>query len=77
MPKGRRKRNPQCSFCGKYQSEGVRLITGPRAKICNECVQLCYEIIHDRAKLEPPIFPPDRPLQERLAEFRKSQSEKK
>ena len=76
MAKRRRKANPQCSFCGKYQSEGVRLIHGPRAKICNECVELCVLIISDRHTLEPLNFKPVRPLQERLEIFRKTQEKK-
>jgi hypothetical protein len=34
-----------CSFCGKAQPEVLQLIAGPRAFICNECVQLCVKII--------------------------------
>ncbi len=33
-----------CSFCGKKQSEVWKLIAGPKAFICNECVQLSVEI---------------------------------
>ncbi|NLD34432.1 MAG: ATP-dependent Clp protease ATP-binding subunit ClpX, partial [Clostridiales bacterium] len=32
-----------CSFCGKPQNEVERLIAGPGAYICNECVHLCSE----------------------------------
>lgn len=35
----------QCSFCGKSQEEVNRLIAGPGAYICNECVDLCNEIV--------------------------------
>jgi hypothetical protein len=34
-----------CSFCGKHQNEVVRLIAGPTVFICDECVNLCKEII--------------------------------
>ena len=34
-----------CSFCGKTQAEVTKLIAGPSAFICNECVRLCSEII--------------------------------
>jgi hypothetical protein len=34
-----------CSFCGKAQPEVLQLIAGPRAFICNECVQLCVGIV--------------------------------
>ena len=43
-----------CSFCGKPQQEVEFLIAGPESLICNECVQLCDDIIDDQsiAKLE-------------------------
>jgi hypothetical protein len=43
-----------CSFCGKPQQEVAMLIAGPSVSICNECVELCDDIIDDRslAKLE-------------------------
>ncbi|HVO95875.1 MAG TPA: ClpX C4-type zinc finger protein [Terriglobales bacterium] len=34
-----------CSFCGKDQSEILKLITGPSVHICNECVVLCADIL--------------------------------
>ncbi len=36
-----------CSFCGKQQNEVERLIAGPGAYICNECVHLCADILQD------------------------------
>ena len=36
---------PRCSFCGKHQNEVKQLIAGPNAFICNECVELCGEVI--------------------------------
>ncbi len=36
-----------CSFCGKPQSSVKKLIAGPDAYICNECVELCTEILHN------------------------------
>ncbi len=43
-----------CSFCGKPQQAVTMLIAGPDVCICNECVELCDDIIEDRqlAKLE-------------------------
>ncbi len=35
----------KCSFCGKSQKEVKKLIAGPNAFICDECVELCNEII--------------------------------
>lgn len=36
-----------CSFCGKSEGQVSRLIAGPGVFICNECVQLCEEILED------------------------------
>ena len=41
------KDNLHCSFCGKSQKEVKKLIAGPTVYICNECVDLCNEIIDD------------------------------
>ena len=38
---------PRCSFCGKTQPQVLKLIAGPNAFICNECIELCLEIIED------------------------------
>ncbi|MBI5101040.1 MAG: ATP-dependent Clp protease ATP-binding subunit ClpX [Nitrospirae bacterium] len=37
----------KCSFCGKGQEEVRKLIAGPTVYICNECIELCNEIIAD------------------------------
>jgi ATP-dependent Clp protease ATP-binding subunit ClpX len=36
-----------CSFCGKSQHEVIKLIAGPTVFICNECVELCMDIIRE------------------------------
>jgi ATP-dependent Clp protease ATP-binding subunit ClpX len=36
-----------CSFCGKSQDEVAKLIAGPDVYICDECIALCNEIVHD------------------------------
>jgi len=38
-----------CSFCGKNQEEVTKLIAGPAVYICDECIQLCSEIIEEEA----------------------------
>jgi len=40
-------REPRCSFCGRSQSEVKKLIAGSSAYICNECVELCNEILKE------------------------------
>ena len=36
-----------CSFCGKNQNEVRKLIAGPSVYICNECIDLCNDIIKE------------------------------
>ena len=44
-------KNPlYCSFCGKSQHEVRKLIAGPTVFICNECVELCLDIIGEENK---------------------------
>ena len=41
-----------CSFCGKSQHEVRKLIAGPNVFICNECVELCMDIIKEEDKTQ-------------------------
>ena len=41
------KKEVRCSFCGRTQDEVKRLIAGPNAYICNECVAICADLIED------------------------------
>ena len=41
------KKQIRCTFCGKTQDEVKRIIAGPGVFICNECVELCHEILED------------------------------
>ncbi|MEG1547565.1 MAG: ATP-dependent Clp protease ATP-binding subunit ClpX [Clostridia bacterium] len=47
MAKFEDKGNVKCSFCGKSQEEVHRIIAGPGVYICNECIDLCQEIIDE------------------------------
>lgn len=47
-----KKEKLQCSFCGKSQDEVQKLIAGPSVYICNECVDLCNEILEEEMKAE-------------------------
>ena len=42
-------KNLYCSFCGKSQHEVKKLIAGPSVFICDECIDLCNDIIRDEA----------------------------
>ena len=44
---GESKNTLYCSFCGKSQHEVRKLIAGPTVFICDECVELCMEIIRE------------------------------
>lgn len=41
-----------CSFCGKSQHEVRKLIAGPNVFVCNECVELCMDIIREEDKTQ-------------------------
>ena len=41
-----------CSFCGKEQSQVKKLIAGPNVYICNECIDLCNDILLEETKNE-------------------------
>ena len=41
-----------CSFCGKNQNEVKKLVAGPKVYICDECVDLCNDILKEEARQE-------------------------
>ena len=43
----------KCSFCGKGPDEVGKLITGPSVHICNECVDMCNEILREERSAVP------------------------
>ena len=47
------KENLCCSFCGASQREVKKLIAGPKVCICNQCVDLCTEILIEEEKSQP------------------------
>jgi len=51
----------RCSFCGKSQHEVRKLIAGPTVYICNECVEVCLDIISEdrkeEARARQPVIP--------------------
>src|SRR5438105_15045452 len=49
-PNGGDKSTLYCSFCGKSQHEVRKLIAGPTVFICDECVELCMDIIREENK---------------------------
>lgn len=47
-------KNLYCSFCGKSQHEVKKLIAGPSVFICDECIDLCNDIIRDEVSQDAP-----------------------
>ena len=41
------KRQLKCSFCGKTQTQVRKLVAGPGVYICDECIELCTEIVQE------------------------------
>jgi len=72
--------NLYCSFCGKNQKEVSKLIAGPAVYICDECIQLCSEIIEEESEKEAEklvgIFTPQ-DIKEKLDEYVIEQDEAK
>lgn len=50
MPNGNDADNKRCVFCGKTQDQVDTLITGPHAAICNECVELCNNMLNPEGR---------------------------
>ncbi|MEA4883871.1 MAG: ATP-dependent Clp protease ATP-binding subunit ClpX [Clostridia bacterium] len=46
------KGQPKCSFCGKQQEQVKKLIAGPGVYICDECIELCNEIVDEEIGAE-------------------------
>jgi ATP-dependent Clp protease ATP-binding subunit ClpX len=63
---------PACSFCGKKQNEVKKLIAGPMVYICDECVELCEEMVEGEAR---PVTPPERPKVPKPKEIKKTLDE--
>ena len=61
MSKNDEKRTIRCSFCGKHQDQVAKIIAGPGAYICNECVHLCMDILENMNPPEEQLANPDMP----------------
>ncbi len=57
--------NLSCSFCGKSQKEVKKLIAGPTVYICDECIELCNDIIAEEYGQEEPSAQSTRALKPR------------
>ncbi len=59
----------RCSFCGKSQNEVKKLIAGPTVYICNECIDICNEIITDDQQAESVASRPPLPRPGEIKSF--------
>ena len=77
MAKYDKNNEPRCSFCGKPQSHVTKLINGNGLYICDECVQLCNEILAEEAAKsgdkvidgEPVSIPKPKDIAEVLSQY--------
>jgi ATP-dependent Clp protease ATP-binding subunit ClpX len=67
------KKQLKCSFCGKTQDQVRRLVAGPGVYICDECIELCQEIIEeefeDASELELKDIPKPSDIKEILDQY--------
>ena len=60
----------KCSFCGKPKNEIKTLIAGPNQYICNECIDLCHDIIHEvKSKVDNPDYDTTTVTPEEIKEY--------
>ena len=74
-----KERTMRCSFCGKTQDQVDKLIAGPGVFICDECIELCQDIIdgddmmrersHKRAKEDVKPLPKPQEIKQKLDEY--------
>jgi ATP-dependent Clp protease ATP-binding subunit ClpX len=72
--KGSAEKMLYCSFCGKSQHEVKKLIAGPSVFICDECIDLCNDIVRDEIAADPAIkgaseLPSPKEIRERLDQY--------
>lgn len=73
MAKYEDKKQLKCSFCGKNQDQVKRLIAGPCVYICDECIDLCSDIIQDEfednVELDTTALPKPNEIKEYLDQY--------
>jgi len=58
-----------CSFCGKSQNDVRKLIAGPGVYVCNECIDICNEIINDDEQTETAVVRSALPKPQEIKNF--------
>ncbi|MGI6036585.1 MAG: ClpX C4-type zinc finger protein, partial [Limnochordia bacterium] len=70
---GEEKGQLKCSFCGKIQEQVKKLIAGPGVYICDECIELCNEIIEEELSEDMDVdlgsIPKPREIKETLDQY--------
>src|SRR3984893_8077363 len=61
----------KCSFCGKSQKQVKKLIAGPGVYICDECIDLCHEIIEEELTESPELKLEELPKPREIYDFLK------
>ena len=69
MSKKEDKESLFCSFCGKSQKEVKKLIAGPTVFVCDECVELCMDIIKEDSKNNKKKLKKDTPKPSEVKKF--------
>ncbi|MBO9705373.1 MAG: ATP-dependent Clp protease ATP-binding subunit ClpX, partial [Arthrobacter sp.] len=59
----------KCSFCGKSQKQVRKLIAGPGVYICDECIELCNEIIEEELAEVKDLGPMELPKPREIFDF--------
>ena len=59
----------KCSFCGKSQKQVKKLIAGPGVYICDECIDLCNEIIEEELQESSEVTFTELPKPREIYEF--------
>ncbi len=67
--KANNKYSHRCSFCGKPSSQVRRLFSGHESSICNECVELCSDLLHSSPDIDRLEEIPDLPSPSDIKEF--------
>ena len=60
-----------CSFCGKHQDDVGKLIAGPDVFICDECIELCNEIVQEKEAVVPIAPEVEKPISLKPMEIKK------
>ena len=69
MPKHRNGNVAVCSFCGKPEDDERKMVIGPGANICNQCVEICRDVLDKTVREETPEFSGKIPTPKEMKEY--------